>query len=152
MTLKEKLEVLEELESGKSAAEVGRRHNVNESTIRGIRKIGDKIRTSVRSSTDVSSKVSCVSHRDPVLEKMEAALTQWMDVQTQKKHSDVGYSAVRAKALSLYEKLQQEEEAQPGTSASSASTGSATPFSASKGCFDRFKRRQALHGIPKKAG
>ena len=52
MTLKEKLEVLEELESGKSAAEVGRRHDVNESTIRSIRKIGDKIRTSVRSSTD----------------------------------------------------------------------------------------------------
>ena len=145
MTLKEKLEVLEELESGKSAAEVGRRHDANESTIRSIRKIGDKIRASVRSSTNVSSKVSCVSRRDPVLEKMEAALALWMDVQTRTKHSDVGYSAVRAKALSLYEKLQQEEEAQPGTSASS--TESATPFSASKGWFDRFKRRQALHGI-----
>ena len=47
MTLKEKLEVLEELERGRSLAEVGRLHNVNESTIRGIRKIGDKIRTSI---------------------------------------------------------------------------------------------------------
>ena len=47
MTLKEKLEVFEELERGRSLAEVGRLHNVNESTIRGIRKIGDKIRTSI---------------------------------------------------------------------------------------------------------
>ena len=47
MTLKEKLEVLEELERGRSLAEVGRLHNVNESTIRGIRKIGDKIRASI---------------------------------------------------------------------------------------------------------
>ena len=39
--------MFEELERGRSLAEVGRLHNVNESTIRGIRKIGDKIRTSI---------------------------------------------------------------------------------------------------------
>ena len=55
MTLK-KLEVLEELESGKSAAEVGRRHDVSQSTIRSIRRIGDIIGTTTQEKVEHEEK------------------------------------------------------------------------------------------------
>ena len=120
MTLKEKLKVLDELDSGLGVSEVGRIHKVNESTIRGVRSVAEKIRASVHSATDVSNKVSCVSRRDPLIEKMESALTKWMEVQAVQKHSDVSYGTVRAKALSLYATLQREEREQDRPSTSTA--------------------------------
>ena len=100
MTLEEKAKVLEELDAGMSLADIGRRHKVNQSTVRTIRQAKDKIRNSIRSSTDVSNKVACVSRRDPLLEKVESALAQWIDIQALEKHSDVSYGAVRTKVLS----------------------------------------------------
>ena len=89
MTLAEKIKVLNDLESGLSLAEVGRRHGVNESTVRGIRKVKDNIRVSVRATTDINAKVSCVSRREPKIEKMEFVLSQWIWHQTSK-GGDVG--------------------------------------------------------------
>lgn len=42
---------------------------------------GNNLRSSVRAITDVSAMASCVSSHDPLLEKMESALSQKMEVQ-----------------------------------------------------------------------
>ena len=94
MTLKEKLEVLDELDCGLGVSEVFCLHMVNKSTIRGVRAVAEKIRASVQSATDVSNKVSCVSRRDLLMEKMESALTKWMEVQAVQKHSDASFGTV----------------------------------------------------------
>lgn len=162
MTLGEKIKVLDELSRGVSVAEVGRRYHCNESTIRGIRNASDQIRESVRTTTSVSAKVACVSRRDPILEKMEIAVSQWMESQNRKK-CDVNYGAVKAKALKVYatiSKREQEKRLADGAGPSAGNTedhgatstgtrtgASTNPFQASKGWFDNFKKRQNLHAV-----
>ena len=51
-TLKVKLEILEQLDRGLSATEVGRLHDCRESTIRTIRSNSDQIRATARSFND----------------------------------------------------------------------------------------------------
>ncbi|KAL4718043.1 hypothetical protein ACJJTC_004781 [Scirpophaga incertulas] len=66
LPLKVKIEMLDRLRLGESFASISRSFNVNESTVRSIKKSEDKIRSSV-ASTSLSAKIV----RDPAIEKME---------------------------------------------------------------------------------
>lgn len=88
---------------------------VTRSTIRGIRNVMDKIRSSVRASTGVTAKVSWVSSSDLLLEKMESVPLQKMEVWSVQKHHDIPYGSVWAKAPNLYNTLKREETATPST-------------------------------------
>jgi hypothetical protein len=133
LTLEAKLDIIQRLERGQTAASLGRLYNVNESSIRTIKKSAEKIRSSIALSCSLAAKKS-LRVRNPLLEKMEKMLVMWIEDQKEKKMV-VNPTIIRAKALKLYKHLQQEDG---GPSA-------AEPFLASKGWFEKFKKRQNLH-------
>jgi hypothetical protein len=135
LTLEAKLDVIQRLEKGQTAASLGRLYNVNESSIRTIKKSADKIRSAIAQSCSLGAKKS-LRLRSPLFEKMEMMLVTWMADQKEK-NMPVNPTIVRAKALKLYKDLQQENG---GPSA-------AEPFLASKGWFEKFKKRQNLHKV-----
>jgi len=135
MTLVQKVELLDKLASGMGASSVGRLFGVNESTVRYIKKNEKRIRDSVGHSAPVSAKVSCVV-RDRVLVKMEKALSLWMEDMSHK-NVPVDQNVIREKALSLYEHFRQTEGGGEGQHT----------FNASKGWFEKFKKRFALQNV-----
>ncbi|KAL4720183.1 hypothetical protein ACJJTC_014404, partial [Scirpophaga incertulas] len=80
LPLKVKIEMLDRLRLGESFASISRSFNVNESTVRSIKKSEDKIRSSV-ASTSLSAKIV----RDPAIEKMEVGLSLWIEDRNQKR-------------------------------------------------------------------
>lgn len=84
MPLIKKIELLDKLKCGESIASVAKLVNVNESTIRYIKKNEENIRRSVREGTCQSAKVPSVC-RDINIEKTEKALNVWIEDQSQKK-------------------------------------------------------------------
>jgi len=133
LNLEAKLDIIERLERGQTVTSLGRLYNVNESSIRTIRKSAEKIRSSIAHSCSPAAKKS-LRVRNPLLEKMEMMLVTWMEDQKGKKMT-VNTTAIRAKALKLYRELQQEDGGPSATE----------PFMASKGWFDKFKKRQSLY-------
>jgi hypothetical protein len=140
MTLVQKVEVLDKLASGMGASSVGRLFGVNESTVRYIRKIEKQIRETVGQSAPGSAKVSCVV-RDRALVKMEKALSLWMEDMSQK-NVPIDQNVIREKARSLYEQFRQ-----TGSAGGPSSEGDQQTFNASKGWFEKFKTRFALHSV-----
>jgi len=135
LTLETKLTIIQQLENGETAASLGRFYNVNESSIRTIKKNAERIRNSVAQSCSLAAKKT-VRVRNPLLEKTEKMLAIWVEDQNKKKMT-VNSRIIRTKALKLYEHLQQRHR----------DSSSAEPSAASKGWFDKFQMRQNLHNI-----
>lgn len=133
MNLLQKVELLDKLSKGKSIASVARDYNVNESTVRYIKKNEDKIRQSVAESANCSTKVCSIS-RDVNIEKMEKLLNMWIEDMTQKK-IPISSLIIRQKARNLHQHLAQ------------VSNTDAVNFLASKGWFENFKKRFSLHSL-----
>jgi hypothetical protein len=140
MTLLQKIDVLDRLASGMGASVVGRQFGVNESTVRYIKKKEKQIRDTVGNSAPVSANVSCVV-RDRALVKTEKALSSWIEYMQQEK-APVDQNMIREKALCLYEQYRQAE----GSGAANNEAGQQT-FNASKGWFEKFKKRIALRNV-----
>ena len=100
MRLANKIKVLDMLVRGDSAVSVGKHFNVNESTIRSIKKNEENIRKSVSRSSETGNKITG-RVRDENLEK-ELALSIWIEDQTQKKNP-LSTLIIKSKALKLFE-------------------------------------------------
>jgi hypothetical protein len=137
LSLQSKVELLDRLANGESVASVGRSFEINESTVRTIKQNEVKIRASVSAGGTPGAK-SVHTTRDHVLEKMEKALNIWIEDQTQKR-APLSTALIRTKALNLYQYMQQDSDAEEASKA--------TPFSASRGWFDRFRKRACLHNV-----
>lgn len=132
MSLAEKIKVLDKLRAGESATAVGRLFNVNESTVRSIKKTEKSIRESVAASAPVSAKI--VSQvRNKSLEETENALSVWLEDMSQKR-VPISSALIRAKAKKIFDKFPRDSE-------------SSFDFQASKGWFENFKKRHNLHNI-----
>ena len=106
MTLHEKINLLDKMSNGrKSLASLGREFGINESTVRSIKNSEGKIRSSVATSSSKNAKTVSIS-RDSRIEKLEKALTIWIEDQSQHKVALSG-QIIREKALRLYEHLSQ---------------------------------------------
>uniref|UniRef100_UPI00358EB99E putative CENPB DNA-binding domain-containing protein 1 n=1 Tax=Myxine glutinosa TaxID=7769 RepID=UPI00358EB99E len=148
MSLNQKVELLDRLSRGECVASVGRHYGVNESTIRYVQKNEKAIREIISSSAVSSMKV--VTHvRDVHIERMEKALSTWIEANTQK-NMPLSWTShgplIREKAKQIYVHLS-------GTGAGGASTSnvscddgtsSTTSFTASRGWFPRFKEWYCL--------
>ena len=99
LPLKAKIEMLDRLRLGESFASISRSFNISESTVRSIKKSEDKIRSSVV-LTSLSAKIV----HDPAIEKMEVALSLWVEDRKQTRVPLSG-PTVREKAKRLYEIL-----------------------------------------------
>lgn len=130
LTLLEKIAILDKLRTGVSIASLSRQIDINESTIRTIRKSEQKIRQSVRISSRSSANIAKICRRDPVLEKMEALLVNWIDEQ-KNLDAPLDPKTVRDKAKIIYYVVAEQ------LGVPSKING----FQASKGWYENFKKR-----------
>uniref|UniRef100_UPI00358FB966 tigger transposable element-derived protein 1-like n=1 Tax=Myxine glutinosa TaxID=7769 RepID=UPI00358FB966 len=146
MSLSQKVELLDRLLRGASAASVGRHYDVNESTVRCIRKNDKAIHESISASAVSSMKV--VTHvRDVHIERMEKALISIKD--NTQKNMPLSGPLIRAKVKHIYDHL-----SGAGTGDASKSdaprydaTSSAISLTASRGWFHRFKEWYGLKNV-----
>uniref|UniRef100_UPI00358F5B9A putative CENPB DNA-binding domain-containing protein 1 n=1 Tax=Myxine glutinosa TaxID=7769 RepID=UPI00358F5B9A len=130
-----KLKVLRRMESGVGATAVGREFGLRESSVRTIVKNEEKVKASSETTTPVSAR-KLMRSRSSVMEKMERLLSSWIE-DMNRRMIPLSQAIIMAKALSLYDELKEQE-----------GEGSVKEtFTASRGWFDRFKRRSNLHNI-----
>ena len=163
MTVLEKVKLLDMIKGGSSLAAVARVYGINESTVRYIKKDEAKIRKTA-AVTFLKDTKRIVSRRNKRLMQMENMLSVWIS-NSQEKGISLDTNMIRAKAKSLYDSIvpdrdddddevgdddDEDDNPQPGTSAgTSASSDAETPsFVASKGWFDKFKKRFGLRSVP----
>lgn len=137
LTLNEKGEILDLLDKKEPVASIARKYKINESSVRTIRQNKDKIRHSLQSSAPKCAKVAGYTRSGPI-EKMEKALSLWIEDQNQKR-APLSSALIRDKATRLYENFVDDEPL-------SSNTYSKT-FLPSKGWFERFKCRHSLHNL-----
>ena len=173
LTVSEKVRLLDLLKSGKRYSEVAKQYGLNESTVRYIKKDEENIRKTAALSFNKDTK-RLVKGQNKTVIRMENALSVWIqDCRTKKINIDT--NVIRAKAKALYDTMVPEggaeggdddpqddddnaeevDDPQPSSSGQSTSTPSGqsttTPsprgFVASKGWFDRFRRRFGLQSV-----
>lgn len=129
-SLAEKMKIIDRMAQGQSATKIARDYNVNESTIRHMRKQEATIRLAANSMT---SQVASGSKRNRNLQmsKMEACLTTWLD-DIHAKRLPAWHSKIKTKALQLYDLIGKHELFE------------SVVFAASTGWFERFKRKYDL--------
>ncbi|KAF0746713.1 tigger transposable element-derived protein 1-like [Aphis craccivora] len=135
LTLVQKIEILDKIKSGDTVASLARKYEMNESSVREIRKNEVAIRRSVMESAPISSK-TCFITRDVMVEKTEKALNIWIEDQTQKK-VPLSSIIIREKAKQLHQHF----------TSSSKGDSENSSFLASKGWFEKFKNRCNLHNV-----
>ncbi|KAL7306176.1 hypothetical protein TKK_0001621 [Trichogramma kaykai] len=131
MTLSDKIKVLDLLKNGEIVAAVARKFDVNESTIRTIRKNKEKIFQSVQQLGQYAKQVK--TSRNVNLEKMEEMLILWIQ-DVIRRNIPLCQAAVQQQAQDFYAYL---EEKNP--------TGDI--FLASRGWFHRYRERYSLHNV-----
>ena len=157
MTIAEKVTLLDMLKEGRSYAAVARHFGVNESTVRYIKKDEAKIRKTASITFSKSAK-RVVTARNKAIVSMEGALSIWI-ADCRKKQIPLDTNTIRTKALSLYETQddgdhaeEEEEDDEEDVDEPQAGTSTDSPpwkrrFTASKGWFEKFKKRFSLKSV-----
>lgn len=143
LTIQEKVKLLDMIKEGKKIVEVARHYDLNESTVRSIRKDEKNIRATASVSFNKEAK-RVVTSRNKFIVKTESALAVWIS-DSRKKAIPLDSLVIREKARQLYQRFTADEP-QPGPSSATI-----MDFTASKGWFEKFKKRYhlkkvALHG------
>ncbi|XP_053561178.1 tigger transposable element-derived protein 1-like [Bombina bombina] len=133
ITLDMKLKIIRLYDEGVIQAEIGRKLGFTRTTINTVMKNREKIVADVKSATPVNT--TTIRKRDSIVADMER-LILWIENQTTR-HVPVNQAIIQSKALSLFNDL----KANKGEAAKNAE------FVASRGWFDRFKKRSNLHNI-----
>lgn len=138
LTLHEKMTILKKIEQGRKYSSLAREYNINESSIRTIKKCENKIKTSINMlANSATVKSTFLSRRDTIIEQMEHLLNVWIDDQTIK-NVPLTSNMIRNEAKCIYDRLKSQK---PQNSTFESS------FCASKGWFDRFRKRANLQNI-----
>ncbi|XP_062844657.1 tigger transposable element-derived protein 1-like [Trichomycterus rosablanca] len=148
LTIAEKVKLLDMLKERNNYAAVGRHYGINESTVRYIKKDEKNIRSTAAVSLNQGAK-RVVSGRNKAVVRMESALGIWIE-DCRKKNIPVDTNIIREKAKKLYDRIVDagdalDDDPQPGTSAEPPSKRS--EFTASKGWFEKFKKRFNLASV-----
>ncbi|XP_060124428.1 tigger transposable element-derived protein 1-like isoform X1 [Zootoca vivipara] len=138
-TLKVKLEVVERAERGERNKDISSAMGLSKSTVRTIFNNRERIKASAENlQSEKLTKVT--TGRAEIYETLERLLVQWIDCHCDR-DAPLSFLLIQEKALSLFEDLKR-RKAEKGD-ASAEGMG----FKASKGWFDRFKRRAYLHNV-----
>ncbi|XP_042227670.1 tigger transposable element-derived protein 1-like isoform X2 [Homarus americanus] len=135
ITLDIKLDVLRRFDAGEKLTQISKTLGLATSTVGSIRYNRDKIKSSAQAATPLTAR-TLYFHRSHVMLNMERLLSAWIEDQTQR-NVLINTMIIQEKAKSLYNDLQKKEDA----------TSEAKHFQASKGWFERFKKRHNLHAI-----
>ncbi|XP_047143013.1 tigger transposable element-derived protein 1 [Hydra vulgaris] len=137
ITLMEKTAILDRLKNGEKVFSVAKSLNLNESTIRTLKKNEVKIRKTVANSCPSGAK-RATRIRNAIMIKMERALMIWLEDCVSKKIPVCG-NLIKRKALKIYEHFK-------GTDNFSLQQHNHS-FTASAGWLDKLKKRYSLHNI-----
>lgn len=135
ITLDVKLDILQRFAAGEKLSAISKTLGLATSTVATIRDSRDRIMASAQVATPLSAR-TLYFHRSEVMLNMERLLSVWIQDQGQ---LDVPLNmiAIQSKAKSLYNDLVKEE----------GSGAHKKPFQASKGWFDRFRKRFNLNNV-----
>lgn len=134
ISLELKIHILDRLKKGEKVSNVAKSLNLNEATIRTIKKNEHKIRTAVSAGSSIFANMTA-RPRAPIIEKMEKLLSIWIDEST-KQQTPLDGNVIKQKALKIYDYLKKNGESAVDPE-----------FVASKGWFERFKKRFVLRTI-----
>lgn len=164
VSLGTKIKILDRLRQGIGPAAVGREFELGESTVRGIKKTENSIRSIVCAGASITLNKS--SHaRDPLIKKMEKMLIIWVEDKNQK-NMPLSGQCLRFKAMQIYDYVAKTDKTvsiEP-TAEETRSVDELMPlnelnvetptqkkakveFSASKGWLENFKKRFSLKNI-----
>lgn len=135
ISLAVKLEIINRIQNGQRSSQVSRDMGLPPSTVRTIYKDSDRIRECCENVSSLSSKVIS-RKRSKIMERLENDLCKWIESMSQKAQ-DVTMTMIQLKAVEIFKQLQAQEP--------DDSPDKKERFSASRGWFDRFKKRQKLH-------
>ena len=126
------MDIIKRHESGQGTSQIGRVLSLAPSTVHTVVKNAEKIKAAAVTATPGSStKITKV--RSNAMEKMERMLRMWVEDQTHR-NMPLSQAIVQEKARSLWRVIKEEE-------------GTTEEFSASRGWFDRFRKRASLHSV-----
>lgn len=134
ISLELKIQILDRLKKGEKVTNVAKSLNLNEATIRTIKKNENKIRTAVSAGSSIFANMTA-RPRAPIIEKMEKILSIWIEESTRQQIPLDG-NMIKQKALKIYNYLKKSGE-----------SAVEPEFVASKGWFERFKKRFVLRSI-----
>lgn len=131
ISLEDKIQILNRLEGGEKISSVAKSTNLNESTIRTLKKNAANIRKTVADGCPLGAK-RVTRTRTSNMVKMERALMIWLEDCIAKKIPISG-NLIKQKALKIYEHLKNigHSNAEPENHS----------FVASKGWFEKLKKR-----------
>ncbi|XP_051825075.1 tigger transposable element-derived protein 1-like isoform X1 [Antechinus flavipes] len=134
ISLERKIEIIKRVEAGETKSEVARSFGLAQSTLKSILNQADRVKASVHNSSNLTAaKVTRI--RSSVMEKMENMLSVWVDNMVQH-NMPLSQALIMQKALSLFDHL----KAQAGEESSKT-------FVASRGWFEKFKKRNKINNI-----
>lgn len=137
ISIENKIDILNRLEEGQRIAYIARSLCLNEATVATIKRNGNKIRNQVIEGISVSAK-RVARTRDIDMIRMEKSLFIWIDDCVNKKIPLSG-RIIQQKALKIYNHLKK--------TSSNSTAGKTHSFSASKGWFEKVKKRFNLHNV-----
>lgn len=129
-----KLQIINRIRNGERASAVARSMKLPESTVRTIYKDANRILECSENANSLSSKVIS-RKRSKIMERLECELCDWMSLMSDRA-VDVSLGMIQEKALEIFNRLQAEEPED--------SPYKEERFTASRGWFDRFKKRQNI--------
>uniref|UniRef100_S4R489 HTH CENPB-type domain-containing protein n=1 Tax=Petromyzon marinus TaxID=7757 RepID=S4R489_PETMA len=130
-----KLDVLNRFDAGERAVDISSELGLPPTSVRTIRANAHKIREYARSVTTLNA-ARIIRGRDKVKDNMERLLSLWIEDQGQR-NVPMSLMMIQEKAKSLFRELKKEH----------GEISTMPNFSASRGWFDRFKRRCNLHNL-----
>ncbi|GBM93171.1 Tigger transposable element-derived protein 1 [Araneus ventricosus] len=136
ISLETKIQILDRLKCGEGSSSVAKHFDLNEATVRTIKKNEEKIRACVAAGSPLSMKRTSYA-RDTTMELMEKALILWVEDNIQKKMPIDG-NAIRHKAVNIFNSIKAKQ---------SSSSNKTIEFSGSKGWFEKFKKRFSLNNV-----
>lgn len=134
ITLDSKIKMIKLSDEGLNQAEIGRRLGFPRTTVHTVIKSRQKILDEVRSATPVNTTI--IRKKDGLVADMERLLMVWIDYQASC-HLPLNQAIIQTKARSLFNDM----KAERGDAAKDVA------FGASRGWFDRFKKRSNLHSF-----
>ena len=138
ISINDKVAILDRLNSGESIRDISKNLDLNESTLRTIRKNESKIRkTAGTNCLPVLSKTARI--KDPLLSKMEVCLSIWIN-ECKQKNIYLTNNNIKRRACEMYAELKQ-------SAAMSLDDANKYDFKGSQGWFERFRKRFSLHDI-----
>lgn len=138
-SLEQKMEILKRLQNGEGSTSVARSFNMNESTVRTIKKNEATIRKSINTGTSLNAAKIKSYVGDPFKVMMEKALLIWIEDLAQRK-IPVDRSMIKQRALTIYKKVIEQES-------NSSCTDKKMGFAASSGWLQGFLNRYDFNNL-----